>query len=321
MRTFAIADAEPTTGEYVAALGTFDGVHQGQKSMLREIRSLAERHDARVGVMVVEGGAHHRARMLTSLEHRLELIEETGAVDTVWIIPSSIHDHASEGLGAALDVVRPLSLVISRFLQLGWPDRLTANDFESLCKTRSIELVPMGKGTAEEDLAAGALFTAMNLGGLLAEGHVAEAGWLLGRMFEMRGTVETGDQRGRTLGVPTANLGIESTYLIPKEGVYAGVTILGDGSAHATAISLGRRPTFYDDGWELLEAHLLDFDGDLYGSKVRVLFSELLRNQRKFASMHELKAQLHLDIACTRSLDPVNRYHASLEWRNQSAPF
>ncbi|MDQ1423357.1 MAG: riboflavin kinase / adenylyltransferase, partial [Acidimicrobiaceae bacterium] len=144
--------------------------------------------------------------------------------------------------------------------------------------------------------------------------HVALAGRMLGRLFEMRGQVEPGAHRGRTLGVPTINLSVHSSLLLPKEGVYAGVVITDDGAAHTAAISLGRRSTFYEDGWELLEAHLLDFDRDVYGTTVRVLFTEYIRNQHRFGSVDELVAQLRIDLAFVRELDPLARYRASLNW-------
>ena len=162
--------------------------------------------------------------------------------------------------------------------------------------------------------AAEALYTTRNISALLFDGHVALAGRLLGRLFEMRGEVEHGDHRGRTFGVPTVNLSIHSTLLIPKEGVYAGVALLPDGSAVPAAISLGRRATFYEDGWELLEAHLIDFDGDLYGAPVRLLFTEYIRNQHRYPSVEELVGQLRIDISFIRELDPLGRYRASSSW-------
>jgi riboflavin kinase / FMN adenylyltransferase len=137
---------------------------------------------------------------------------------------------------------------------------------------------------------------------LLSAGQVAVAADLLGRPHEMRGTVELGDQRGRTLGFPTANLAIPSSLVIPAEGVYAGRFVGADGLARPAAISLGRRPTFYRDGVELLEAHLLDFGGDLYGQPARVQFLARLRPQRRFDDVHDLVAQLHRDVEAVRAV-------------------
>ena len=115
--------------------------------------------------------------------------------------------------------------------------------------------------------------------------------------------VSHGDARGRTLGFPTANIPIPADLALPGDGVYAGRYVRANGEQHLTAISLGRRPTFYElSGTRLLEAHLLDFDGDLYGEMGTVVFERRLRRQRKFDSVDALVAQLHLDVARTRAV-------------------
>lgn len=125
---------------------------------------------------------------------------------------------------------------------------------------------------------------------------------MLGRPYEVRGEVDRGDGRGRELGFPTANVRVHESILLPEDGVYAGWFERADGSVHAAAISLGTRPHFYDDGDLLLEAYLLDFDGDLYGESARVRFMELLRSQMVFDGLDELVAQLQLDVDAARSV-------------------
>jgi riboflavin kinase/FMN adenylyltransferase len=115
--------------------------------------------------------------------------------------------------------------------------------------------------------------------------------------------VESGDKRGRELGFPTANITVAPDRLLPTDGVYSGWYVRADGTRHATAISLGTRPHFYDQhGVLLLEAHLLDFVGDLYGEKARVQFVALVREQRAFASLDALIGQLNIDVETTREL-------------------
>jgi riboflavin kinase/FMN adenylyltransferase len=314
MRVCAVEKGNPSESRVVAALGTFDGVHRTHRAMLTELKRVATAKDAQAGLLLIEGGAHYRARMLTSLDHRLELLRDTGAVDTVWVIPSEIHERPGEVLGAALDAVRPIALGVSGLMRLGRVDLLALDELGSICGGRGIEMFSMDDSNPGRHEAAEVLYTTRNISTLLFDGHVALAGRMLGRLFEMRGQVEHGDHRGRSLGVPTVNLSVHSSLLIPKEGVYAGVAIIDDGSVHTAAISLGRRATFYEDGWELLEAHLLDFDRDVYGTPLRLLFTEYIRNQHRFASVDELVAQLHIDIAFVRELDPLARYRASLNW-------
>ena len=124
---------------------------------------------------------------------------------------------------------------------------------------------------------------------------------MLGRPFEGRGVVVPGDQRGRLLGFPTANVEIPNQICLPADGVYAGEYERPDGSVHHCAINLGRRPTFYaHSDHSLLEAHLLDFQGDLYGEHAKVRFAAFLRSERKFDGIDSLRQQLSQDIESTR---------------------
>jgi riboflavin kinase/FMN adenylyltransferase len=145
---------------------------------------------------------------------------------------------------------------------------------------------------------------------LLASGAVAEAASLLGRPHQVRGAVTQGDQRGRSLGFPTANVAVPEAVAMPADGVYAGWYLRPDGARRAAALSLGRRPTFYEDAdLALLEAYVLDFDGDLYGEPARVEFVAHLRSQSRFDSVADLVAQMDRDVARTRQVlgipDPV----------------
>jgi len=117
----------------------------------------------------------------------------------------------------------------------------------------------------------------------------------------MQGIVEHGDQRGRTIGFPTANVAVAGDIQLPADGVYAGWYERPDGSVHRTAINIGRRPTFYaDNGLLLVEAHLLDFDGDLYGQRLVVELWERLRDERAFGSEAELVEAIAADVAAAR---------------------
>ncbi len=118
----------------------------------------------------------------------------------------------------------------------------------------------------------------------------------------VEGIVVTGDRRGRKLGFPTANVRIGPEVEL-DDGVYAGVVELKDGSRHRAAVSVGRRPQYHAAGERLVEAHLLDFDGDLYGQKIRVELGDLVRPQRVFETEHELVAQISRDVEAIRSLD------------------
>jgi riboflavin kinase/FMN adenylyltransferase len=120
----------------------------------------------------------------------------------------------------------------------------------------------------------------------------------------VRGVVEEGDRRGRELGFPTANVAVSTRTCLPADGIYAGTYVTPDGVEHPAAISLGRRPTFYEaQEVSLLEAHLLDFEGDLYGQPARVRFVERLRGEERFDSVESLVAQMTED--CARAAEVV----------------
>jgi riboflavin kinase/FMN adenylyltransferase len=137
----------------------------------------------------------------------------------------------------------------------------------------------------------------------LVAGDLAGAIALLGRPHEVRGVVSHGDERGRELGFPTANVSVPGDILLPADGIYAGWYERPDGTVHASAISLGRRPTFYDTAHaSLLEAHLLDFDGDLYGEHAKVRFVSRLRGEERFDSAEALVEQIQRDCDQARAL-------------------
>jgi riboflavin kinase/FMN adenylyltransferase len=135
----------------------------------------------------------------------------------------------------------------------------------------------------------------------LAEGDLDRANEMLGRQYEVRGVVATGDRRGRELGFPTANVSVPADILLPADGIYAGWYLRPDGSVHPTAMNLGRRPTFYEMAHaSLLEAYLLDFDGDLYDEPARVRFAVRLRPELKFDDIDALVVQIDTDVQDTR---------------------
>ena len=137
---------------------------------------------------------------------------------------------------------------------------------------------------------------------LLAEGDVEGAARLLGRPHEVRGPVVRGDGRGGPeLGFPTANLAVADDIALPADAVYAGHFRRADGTVYRAAISVGRRPTFYEPGTApvLVEAYLLHFDGDLYGEAARVSFAHRLRDEQRFDSIEDLVAQMRADVEAT----------------------
>ena len=163
-------------------------------------------------------------------------------------------------------------------------------------EVEGLDLLPLPDGTVDS-VSSTAIRRAV------AGGEVSTATKLLGRYHEVRGPVVMGDQRGRTIGFPTANVAVARQMAIPADGVYAGWYIRPDGTRWPTAINVGKRPTFYQDAeHSLLEAHLIGFEGDLYDEPGRVQFVELLRSERRFDGIDALVAQLQQDVSQAQEL-------------------
>ena len=272
----------------VVTVGAYDGVHLGHQAVIREVRRRADDLGLRSAVVTFD---RHPAsvvrpesapRLLTDLEQKLELLAATG-LDRCLVVP---FDEA-RSKEPAEDFVREVLVgclgakvvIVGEDFHFGHRRRghvelLTSMGDELGFEGAGLPLVDAaGNPTGDGDKASS---TAIRHA--LVEGDLATAEAMLGRHHEVRGSVAHGDHRGRDLGTPTANVSVPGDILLPADGVYAGWLERADGSALPAALALGRRPTFYAEAHaSLLEAHVLDFDGDLYGEHVKVRFVARLR--------------------------------------------
>ena len=299
----------PPTGTAVT-VGAYDGVHRGHQAVLDELRRRArakglptvvvtfDRHPA----TVVRPGAV--PLLLTDLDQKLDVLAATGDVDHVLVVrfdseraSEEPEDFVDEVLVDALGV---RLVVVGEDFHFGRARRGNVALLSAQGARHGFEVVGLGLVGA----GTGGQVSSTAVRRLLAAGDVASAAALLGRPFEVRGVVEAGDRRGRDLlGFPTANLRVPEGMALPAPGIYAGHYVRPDGSALAAAISLGSRPTFYPEGGPVvLEAYLLDFEGDLYGERGAVRFAARLRPEESFASVDELLAQMALDVEATRAV-------------------
>ena len=266
------------------AIGTFDGVHRGHRAAIEAANGAGLRST------VVTFDPHPRlvlgydVQLLTTLRRRLELIEEAGPDDVL------VLEFTEE-----LSRLEPEEFVAEILWPIGTKAVVAANDFRfgrgrkgdvDLLRRLGIEVVdvPLVEGVSSSRIRE-----------LLAAGEMREAAALLGRPHELEGTVVSGDQRGGTLGFPTANLAVAQHLLVPAFGIYAGAAL--DGRA---AVSIGVNP-HYGGSERRIEAFLLDFDGDLYGRELRIELWERLRDERAFESEEELIRQIALDVEATRA--------------------
>jgi riboflavin kinase / FMN adenylyltransferase len=282
------------------AVGTFDGVHLGHREAIAGSDTVLTFDPHPVSVVAPQ----HTPKLLTTPERKAELIASLGVQELV-VIPfdadfarRSADDFVSDVLVGALSAERVAIGENFRFGHKAQGDaRLLAADerFETIVH-------PL----LEVD---GEIVSSSHIRGLLLSGELAEANRLLGVPFQLCGDVVHGDERGRQLGFPTANLIPEEALACPGHGVYACLADDGLGDRPA-AVSVGVRPTFQTGRGELIEAYLLDFDRDLYGRRLCLEFLERLRGERRFDTPEALVAQMHLDVQRTHELVQGHRARA-----------
>lgn len=289
-------------------VGVFDGVHRGHQRLLAEVVSKAAESGLTPAVATfdphpLEVLAPEKApKMLTSVAHRMEILEGMG-IGVVGVMPFSdiremeADDFVTEVL---LGRLRAVLVVVGENFRFGKGGK---GSVETLRRVGSqhgfgVEVVGLLAAEALSD-SSGAPINSSRVRRCLAEGGTGEAAELLGRPFELRGTVIHGEQRGAELGIPTANLEISSGMSMPAMGIYA-VWAEVEGERHPAAVNLGVRPTFGESRL-VTEAHLLDFSGDLYGKELKLCFiGDRIRPEVKFGSVDELLAQVDRDVAEVR---------------------
>ncbi|HUV11084.1 MAG TPA: bifunctional riboflavin kinase/FAD synthetase [Acidimicrobiia bacterium] len=310
---------EPATRGAVVTIGAYDGVHLGHEAVLRLVSDLAtarghdsicltfDRHPAEIV------RPESAPKQLTTLEQKLELLGATEFIDTTCVLTfdeSRSREPAEEFVQQVLvDGLDARLVVVGADFHFGYRRHGNVKLLEQMGAELGFEVLGLGLVSIESD-PTGLPYSSTHIRDLLAMGDVAAAAALLGRPsrpYEVRGTVEEGDRRGRELGFPTANLAVPSRACLPADGIYAGWFAGADEQVRPCAISLGRRPTFYEAApVSLLEAHVFepdgDFDGDLYGQAAKVRFVERIRAEARFDSVDDLVAQMHRDVEQVRAV-------------------
>lgn len=292
----------------VAAIGTFDGVHLGHREVLK--RTVGEARSRGVDSAVVTFDRHpaevlrpeSAPKLLTSHQEKLDLIASCG-IDRAFIVE---FDEAEAGRVAAefaesvlLRQVRAVALVAGSDLHFGKRREGTVDFLRSIEADMDVITIDPVKAARGEREAVSSTAIRRALRG----GEVVQAADMLGRPYSVLGEVIHGDHRGQTIGFPTANIPVVEERAWPSDGVYAGWFERADNSLRPCAINIGRRPTFYQHAQHsLLEAHLLDFDGDLYGEICKVSFVDFLRNEHRFDGIEGLVRQLGEDVSSVRRL-------------------
>jgi riboflavin kinase / FMN adenylyltransferase len=289
-------------GSSLVAIGNFDGVHRGHQAVIGRAAQEARQRGLRPLILtfhphpaeVLGRGGYS---MLTTLERKIELVTRIDPALFVVVQPFTrelsslspaefVNDFLVGLLGARV-------VIVGENFRFGHQRAGDLATLEALGRSAGLEaraeqLEGDGSGT----------FSSSRVREVLARGDLGVAEWILGRPHSVSGVVTRGAQRGRQIGFPTANLD-DVLELLPPDGVYACLVDLEDGARALAAANLGTRPTF-DGSRRVLEAHLLDFDGTLYGKRLRLHFIERLRDERRFGGPEELRAQLAEDVAAAR---------------------
>jgi riboflavin kinase/FMN adenylyltransferase len=296
MRVTRLPDVVPGDRSRSVAIGTFDGVHLGHRAVIGESDTVLTFDPHPMSVIRPEA----TPRLVTPFEVKRDLIAGLGVEELV-VIPFDREFAARSALEFVEDVLihrlGASEVSVGENFRFGHgaegdPVLLRSRpEFE----TRVVPLVEV----------RGETVSSSHIRGLVAAGEVKQATDFLGGPFLFEGEVMSGDRRGRELGMPTANLVPDDRLACPGHGVYAAWA-----HGYPAAVNVGVRPTFETGRGLLVEAHLIGFEGDLYGETLRVAFLERMRGEKRFESVEALVAQMQRDVAdareiCARTSDPV----------------
>jgi riboflavin kinase/FMN adenylyltransferase len=300
-QVFAGSAAYPRSSvRSVLSIGNFDGLHMGHRHLIHALVTRAKSLNAPACVYtfdppprVVLAPQQHQPR-IQSWPDKVRIMGELG-VDHVIVerFTRSFAQHPPDWFVSEILVnrINPVSIVVGYDFRYG---RARGGDVHAL----RTALPDMNIDQVAALEMGDTVVSSSRIRQLVAQGMVAEASVLLGCDHLIRGTVVSGDQRGRTIGFPTANLETDSE-LLPARGVYAVRARTDGGLWHNAVANLGVRPTFDGRGF-LVEVHLLDFSGDLYGSEMEVSFVQRLRGEQQFKNSEELAKQIHHDVKAAR---------------------
>ncbi len=290
----------------VVTIGAYDGVHLGHQAVIAEVRrqAAAGGHDSAVVTFDRHPASVVRPesapRLLTDLDQKLELLAATG-IDRCLVVTFDEARSKEPAEAFATEVLveclAAAAVIVGEDFHFGYQRQGNVELLRALGARQHFKVEGMALVDASGDPAAdGDKASSTAIRHALVEGELERAQVMLGRPYEVRGIVAHGDERGRELGFPTANVSVSGDILLPADGIYAGWYERPDGSVHPTAISLGRRPTFYAEAHaSLLEAHLLDFTGDLYDEPAKVRFVARLRGEARYDTVEALVEQIQQD--------------------------
>ena len=284
-------------GKTFITMGVFDGVHAGHRYLLKKLQQRAAEKNLLSGVVTFSPHPqsvlhpHNELPWLTSLEDRVGVFQELGVniVAVLTFTPKVAQLGAQEFISLVKKHLSMRGIMVGPDFALGQGKEGNINLLRALGREMefSVEVIP--PFTINGEVVSSTLIRQA-----LGQGDMRKVERLMGRYFYLRGKVITSDKRGRVLGFPTANLNIKPQQALPGNGIYATIAHV-DGKQFPSATNIGIRPTF-GEGEKTVETHLLNYKGDLYGKDMRVEFVRKLRDEQRFPSSEELKAQIEKDV-------------------------
>ena len=277
-----------------AAIGTFDGLHLGHRSVLELLKT--ESQERGLDPIAITFDRHPLELIapervppqLTTVGKRKKLLRETGVEPVVLMFDEDLRKtSAEEWMKRMRDEFGVGLLVIGYDNTFGHDGvNLSVGDYKEMGKKSDIEVIVANE---LKDISSSAIRKAVK------NGEMERSHEMLGRPYSITGRVVEGQSLGRALGFPTANIAIDPKIAIPKDGVYAAIVKINDGSNHPAMVNIGVRPTLGRSSERVIEVHILDWQGDLYGKEITVRFLKRLRDEKRFDSIDELKRQLSID--------------------------
>ncbi len=292
----------------VLTIGTFDGVHAGHRAVIEILKNEAEKIGGKTALLtfnphprVILYPKNHGLKLLNSMEERMVLLEGTG-LDLLIV----------EKFSLELSRLTPLEYVKNLLAEGIKPSVVVIGDDHRFGRNREGDftaLKEMGKIFGFEVIALDAEYvdnlrvSSTKIRNAIYSGDVYHASTLLTKPFPLVGKVIEGKQLGRNMGYPTANLVInDGLKIIPADGAYAVYAITPDSKKHKAMLNIGKRPTVSNGLEKSIEVHILDFEGDLYGEEIKILFAKRIRREMKFNGVDDLKKALVQDETLTRKI-------------------
>lgn len=277
-----------------AAVGTFDGVHKGHHAVIERLKDVA--YEKEIEALVITFDTHPLSVIapegapasITSTDKKCELLRGCGVMALVMQFDEKMRSTtAREWMQRLHDEYGVEALVVGYDNTFGCDGvSLSIADYKRMGDEIGIEII---EAPFVEGISSSAIRKA------ILAGEVEKAGSMLGRYFALSGNVVTGNRLGRTIGFPTANIEPMPHITVPANGVYAAMAVLPDGSRHKAVVNIGTRPTVRRGENRTIEAHILGFDGDLYGHSVTLIFIKRMRDEMKFKSIDALRLQIEKD--------------------------